>query len=236
MARFVKHGPCPSCGSRDNLAEYDDGSSYCFGCHYYKGRQHIPNSFMQEEEEQLVQVPTTVTKDFPASALKFFGSVPLTTILRYPVFYDPVREQVLFVFYNKAGHPACIQARNLNPERAKRSKYYNVGDKQEVLPIYGQDECTTLVLTEDALSAMKVSEVVHAMPLLGTSITASKLAQLAKKYQTIIVWLDRDKWREAREIADKAKWMGLSAHSVFTPDDPKTYTTEKINGYLANAR
>lgn len=26
--------PCPNCGSKDNLARYDDGHAYCFGCEY----------------------------------------------------------------------------------------------------------------------------------------------------------------------------------------------------------
>lgn len=30
MARFKKHGKCPECGSKDNLAIYDDGGAYCF--------------------------------------------------------------------------------------------------------------------------------------------------------------------------------------------------------------
>ena len=33
-SEFVQHEPCPSCGSRDNLARYDDGHGYCFGCQY----------------------------------------------------------------------------------------------------------------------------------------------------------------------------------------------------------
>ena len=31
---FIKHEPCPSCGSKDNLARYSDNSAYCFGCEY----------------------------------------------------------------------------------------------------------------------------------------------------------------------------------------------------------
>ena len=38
MSEFLRHEPCPECGSRDNLARYADGSGYCFGCgHYEKG-------------------------------------------------------------------------------------------------------------------------------------------------------------------------------------------------------
>ena len=32
----IQHEPCPSCGSRDNLARYTDGHGYCFGCGYYE--------------------------------------------------------------------------------------------------------------------------------------------------------------------------------------------------------
>lgn len=31
-SKFLGHGPCEDCGSRDNLAIYDDGHTYCFGC------------------------------------------------------------------------------------------------------------------------------------------------------------------------------------------------------------
>jgi twinkle protein len=33
LARFLRHEPCPTCRSRNNLARYDDGSAWCFGCH-----------------------------------------------------------------------------------------------------------------------------------------------------------------------------------------------------------
>ena len=33
-SEFVGHEPCPSCGSKDNLARYTDGHGYCFGCRH----------------------------------------------------------------------------------------------------------------------------------------------------------------------------------------------------------
>ena len=35
-AKFLRHEPCPSCGSKDNLARYDDNHAYCFGCNHYE--------------------------------------------------------------------------------------------------------------------------------------------------------------------------------------------------------
>ena len=36
MSEFLRHEPCPKCGSKDNLARYSDGHAYCFGCEYYE--------------------------------------------------------------------------------------------------------------------------------------------------------------------------------------------------------
>lgn len=35
---FVKHEPCPKCGSSNNLARYSDGHASCFsgGCDHYE--------------------------------------------------------------------------------------------------------------------------------------------------------------------------------------------------------
>ena len=44
MANFLRHEPCEKCGSKDNLAIYDDGSSHCFtpGCGYRGGASTTP--------------------------------------------------------------------------------------------------------------------------------------------------------------------------------------------------
>lgn len=40
---FLKHEPCPSCGSRDNLARYSNGNGYCFGCGYLERGDQVDN-------------------------------------------------------------------------------------------------------------------------------------------------------------------------------------------------
>jgi hypothetical protein len=70
------------------------------------------------------------------------------------------------------------------------------------------------------------------MPALGTNVPAHKIIALRPSYEFITIWLDRDKWREAREIADKCLWVGLSANTVYSELDPKCYTNEEIMEYL----
>ncbi len=41
--KFLYHTSCPSCGSRDNLAVYDNDTSFCFGCRTYYS-QHSSGS------------------------------------------------------------------------------------------------------------------------------------------------------------------------------------------------
>jgi len=70
------------------------------------------------------------------------------------------------------------------------------------------------------------------MPALGTHVPAHKIIALKASYEFITIWLDRDKWREAREIADKCKWVGLSANTVYSDLDPKCYSNLEIQNFL----
>ena len=50
MGKFLKHTSCPKCGSKDNLAIYADGGSFCFtpNCNYYsKFTQNVDNITME---------------------------------------------------------------------------------------------------------------------------------------------------------------------------------------------
>ena len=48
---FVRHEPCPSCGSRDNLGRFSDGHGYCFGCHYRESGDSDGDTFYQQQNE-----------------------------------------------------------------------------------------------------------------------------------------------------------------------------------------
>ena len=47
---FVKHEPCPECGSKNNLARYSDGHGYCFGCEYWEaGEDEVERAYNKLE-------------------------------------------------------------------------------------------------------------------------------------------------------------------------------------------
>ena len=235
MARFVSHESCPSCGSRDNLGRYSDGSAFCFGCHYVERANVSP--FVGERDGKVKESSTGVRLPDDATGLdgrghSFLAQYELdgAAVVRAGLKWSPSWEQLLIPLRDEDGELVCVQARNFNPKRAAKAKYYNVGDKTLSATFYGDGE--TVVLTEDALSAIKVGTVAAGFPLLGTSITRSRLMWLAKRFKRIVVWLDADKYREARDIADAAKLLGVAVKTVYTEHDPKTYSIEQIKEFL----
>lgn len=242
MTKFVKHEACPSCGSRDNLARYSDGSAWCFGCHYKERGDKSP--FVGERDRQTettsnrnggdygVQLPSDASRLLGLPAVNWLAqySLSMESCLRAGFQWSPFWEQLLMPFYDEDGVLCCIQAKNFNPKRASKAKYYNTGEKSESRTIYSNHgrSLRTLVLTEDAVSALKVSAVADAKPLLGTSIPREQIAAFKGVYDRLVVWLDDDKWREGRAIADSAKLLGLSTRTLLTNQDPKLYDLETI--------
>jgi hypothetical protein len=241
MARFVRHESCPRCGSRDNLGRYDDGSGFCFGCHYTEKPdlfQFNPNRSGTDGKNQAT-LDGRVHSDIPTSvseSLRQLYGITVRQLLGANAWWDADREQLCFPYRDKDGELVCVQRRNYNPYRASKAKYLNEGETYEVFDLIVGGSSSfprTVVITEDKLSAMKVSNVCDAIPALGTTFQTHKLIELMKRgYQTIVVWLDSDKWREAREISDQCKWVGLSSKTVLTPLDPKEYDNTQIVEYL----
>lgn len=76
IAQFIKHTNCPSCGSSDGLAVYDDGSCHCFipGCGYTivseeykeannKSKKPKRKEVMQKEEEKPTKEKPVITEE-----------------------------------------------------------------------------------------------------------------------------------------------------------------------------
>lgn len=238
MAKFVKHEACPSCGSRDNLGRYSDGSAYCFGCGYKERGNKSPfigeRDGKNESPADGVRFPDDATRVLGQPALEWLHKYSLRgyDVLHADFRWSPYWEQLLMPFYDGEGKLCCIQAKNFNPKRASKAKYYNVGEKVESRTIYGK-QGGTLVLTEDAVSALKVCSVADAKPLLGTSIPREQIAGFKPLYNRLVVWLDADKWREGRAIADQAKLLGMETKTLLTDKDPKEYDIDTIRALLA---
>jgi hypothetical protein len=66
------------------------------------------------------------------------------------------------------------------------------------------------------------------MPLLGSHLAPARLNTIAGLYDDLVFWLDSDKYKEARSMCDRARYMGLSARTIYTELDPKCYTNDQL--------
>lgn len=245
MSNFVKHEPCTRCGSRDNFARYSDGSGFCFGCRYNERgigspfRANGTDGSSEDSETQKTYLPPC-TPTLPERVINYLNKygVQVSEAVRQGLVWCAGTEQLIYPYYattpDGRKYLACYQARNFNKSRQEKAKYFNKGSTRNVIPIIKSPNSsrTRLVITEDALSAIRIARQCDAMPALGTNVPVSKIMTLARSYERITIWLDSDKWREAREIADNVKWLGLSADTIYSELDPKAYTDEQITEYL----
>lgn len=226
MSNFLGHIPCPKCGSKDNLGEYDD-HFYCFGCSYSKKKQDIASiraRLAKKEETPANFTEMQVTYDIPKEPLRWLLSYGLcvSDIEEAKIAWNA--EKQLLVLANL---PDYWQGRSFDPEA--RVKYLSSGKKPIIY--YGFDE--TCVLVEDIVSAIRVSKAgVCSIPLLGSSIPTEWVRELAGRFKKLIVWLDRDKASNSLRIAREFKQRGLESTSCITELDPKEYSKEEIIEYL----
>ena len=214
MARYLRMERCQRCGSSDANAQYDDGSTYCFSCRAYTpptGRVTIqPKASSTGIGRYSYTLPQEAT-----SWLKKYGLTnEETSAYVWSDYYD-------LCYPLGSGSFVCRGF-------GKKWKYLIRGEKH--YPVFHQGE-GRIVLTEDVVSAIKVSRVVTAMPLLGC-ITNQEHIDIAKQYGSIILWLDPNKRKEAIQQVLRWRQQGVDITPIFSEVDPKELTTKLIQEKL----
>lgn len=248
---FVNHEPCGRCGSRNNVARYADGGSWCFGCHKHERPTHAPWKFsvgtdVSVEVQTSPRIPEDAGTAFSQEAVEWLAKfhLDIPTALKYEVLFSPSRHQIIYQMGN------VWQARNLRMGMGNsgrpRSKNFTSGDVNECHHIYGsiggsdsdspvQLVSSTLVLVEDPVSAIRIasgSSGCDAMPLLGSHLATKRLNAIAGLYRDLVFYLDHDKLKESRLMAEKASLIGCNTRVIYTPLDPKEYTDSDLKEYL----
>lgn len=238
---FQNHEPCPECGSRNNLGRYSDGSAWCFGCHYYEEptvSRYVfdrvsQSSQARKDDAGFPRIPDDAGTSFAGEAVewlaKFHCDIP--TAIQHGVLWSPSWRQLIYQL------GSVWQARNFDPEKLKQRKNFTSGDVNDCNHVYSSPDSGSrtnsgsdqkLVIVEDPLSALRIASVCDAMPLLGSHLAIHRLNAIAKLYRSLVFWLDSDKLKESREMANRAKLIGLDVQVIYTPDDPKCHTHEQL--------
>lgn len=239
---YVTHGPCLACGSRDNLATYSDGHEWCFGCKYYKP----PHNTLAHRAAAYTP-KMAIDKDIyplPKDSVSFISHKGLTWIKKYGItdseikhnnlLWSEEKQQLIFPIYGGEGEIIAWQARNFDETLARRRKYFSQGKLDDILHILKAKSSLseTVVVTEDLISAIKVSRYCTAMPLFGAYASDSRLNRLRRLYSKLVVWLDYDKLIEARRAVSRASRIGFNASAIHTELDPKELSDKQIQEQL----
>lgn len=241
MSQCVDHIQCPACAklgkdrNGNNLAVYDDGSKYCFSCHYYvsaSGFASLKGSSKGTGSD--VRLPPDVDEQLPEKARHFLRQYALTEldIQRNTMLWSDYHQRLYFPYFTDSGLVA-YQGRYLG-DKPDRPKWYSQGNLHEFHHVVGNTKADTVVLTEDIISAIVVGHVptVCASPIFGSHVSMKRLLQLKYFYDNIVVWLDFDKAQESMKVVHNAQQLGLNILSIITKKDPKEYSNEKIRNLL----
>jgi len=244
MSEFLYLTPCSNCGSSDANAVYSDGHSYCFSCKHIEGGVRSIQSMRTEWKKQYSQMvlPEDFDYDIHQEGREWLGKYSLSNkeivenrfgwsekgvlLRKRNIQIAPL---LVFPIYDQVGHLLMWQARNFG---AVGPKYLTKGAK-DVLHILGEGD--HVVLTEDLLSAIKVSRITSAMPLWGSFLSLEDARRLSKRFSKLSLWLDKDKTQEAfKQARNYSHLFKEGCSTIRSERDPKEYSTEEIKKYLTN--
>ena len=238
---FVKHIPCPKCGSRDNRAVYTDGSEWCFGCHDLKR----PKQYSREKPEEKKVSPLALVGDIPEPNLSWLRSCLTDDQIEQYFQWAPSLERHVYVEMKYAtdrdcdGEVAFWEARKVPKENETirdESKVISSGHKP--FSIWGKwKETGVVVIVEDIVSAIKLSDLVGVLCLHGSTMPWGVYQRLGNIFtiKKVFIWLDADKLSASRGMYARLVSWAKEVSIIRTPQDPKKYSIEELKEILKDA-
>ena len=229
MSAFIRHLPCKSCGSKDNLGEYTD-HFWCFGCGFYEEKidlKSIRERLADTNYKPVYMESLAFTKHIPKEAMRWLLKyrITLKEIEDHNILWCQENETLILIHTNEYWQGKHFGNYGL--------KYLSKGKKP--LTIYGKSD--TIILVEDVLSAIKIARLSPeycAMPLLGSSLSVPHEERLRNLSKTIHIWLDKDKAKQGIKMSRNLKQKGIKSRTIITDLDPKEYNEGEIKNWLKN--
>lgn len=221
----------------------DEGyAAYCFRCSDHGFIPHPAPSLSERlaklERERRVEakasaqagLPTPAVcnpQQWPDAARLWLYKVGLSNsdIERFGFYYHEAMRRVVLPVYDQ-GKPVCWQARALD---GRQPKYLNpLVDRSNIAAKYGTGD--SIVLTEDILSAARVSRVTEAWSVMGTKLPGGVAMQLVRTGKPVILMLDPDRAGQQGNIRmqRELQMLGIDTRIVVPRRDPKYLTREEL--------
>lgn len=231
VSHFLYNERCPKCSangadkSGNNLAVYSDTHKYCFACGYHDKGDVIErfkvslNTERKEKNVNFFNRANFIDKE----ALVYLKKYGLTDKEIYDNYFWDTDGYMVFDGGNYQN------ARNFTGIGAK---YISRGTIRGNEPILQNTQNDSVVIVEDAISAIKVSRVLPSVPIHNSIIPLELILRLSKRFKKLFVWLDKDKNFSALKQAGNARLLFDEVRTIWTDLDPKCYSESEIKKYL----
>ena len=211
------------------------GNKYIKGCSPAETMRWLKSLKVKPQKTQaIVSLPQDYTTILPPAALSYcyIREVMEPDIKQYRFGYSLYLHRLILPVYTGKDKLVFWQGRNLGETTRNNPKYMNVSkqDRKEIYFFVPFQDCKTLVITEDIISAIRVGKVVNALAVLSAHIPDKLIFKLALKgkFDTILIWLDPDKKVKATGWAFKYRSYGINCHRIDSDKDPKWYSQNEI--------
>ena len=193
---FVRHEPCPSCGSRDNLARYSDGHGYCFGCHY---REHGSDTGVRNYQPRQRQIQ--MNSDFVDGDYQYLSARNINedTCKKWDYRVGELGGQPVQIanYKDSVGNRVAQKIRFRNKDFTVRGDMSDIG-------LYGEHLWSgtgkRAVVCEGEIDAMSISQAqgnqwpVYSVPTgaAGAARAVRKSLELLNGYEEVVFCFDND--------------------------------------------
>lgn len=226
-SEFVTHEPCPSCGSKDNLARYSDGHGHCFGCNYHEA----------SPEDTPKAPPARAVKGLEEggehSSLRSRGLTE-ETCRKWDYRVKRTNSGTLHIANYRGPDGGPVIAQKI---RRKDKKFTFTGDSKHV-GLYGQwlwrDSGKMLTVTEGEIDALTVSQLFgNKWPVVSVPNGAQGAVKAIKKnlewiegFDTVVFLFDMDDpGRAAAEACAEVLTPGKARIAQLPMKDPNEMHT-----------
>lgn len=251
MSNWLSNGPCPKCGSRDNLATYDDGHQWCWGCGHYvaaNGLEVVRKKLLEPASAPVVQtvaLPYDVEAIYPPEALKWVSKYGLvrSDLVTNRVLWSESSGLLIFPLTDGEGRIVAWQGRNFGEKYSV--KWFGRGSLESTFVFFPRSTARAkrIIFVEDIVSAIKVGKVIQGLsdlngtvcqPVFGSHISRARLSRCLHimDERHITFWLDNDKFKESIKFRQQANSLGFKATVINTALDPKEISLEEIETLL----
>ena len=230
-SEFLRHEPCPRCGSNDNLGVYSDHHVYCFGCGYFSCNPRFSNltHFQEKVKSNLKSLPEDTQKQIGVKGWQWLKKYGIMESECSNFLWSDSKEWLIYTVRDSERELLMWQARTFN---GVDRKYLTFGPASDILNIIGTPTNNKIILCEDILSSIKIGRFCESMCLWGSNIPLKTLTRLATRFKRLGIWLDSDKAKESLKSNRRASQLGFEVQTIITTKDPKEYENPEIRSII----